>query len=318
MIVLIILFLIITSILFVLWLKERNNKKHYISEIKDKNLTIKKQTDKIIDLQTATVKAQYHAEETLTENSKQLQKEVDNLTLKIDNLIRECDDIDTRRVSKIQMYDQMVDEYFVYQKNLEQIKEWETQLNKQLASNKTALKTLEESAQKLAEELSHLSAQHQEATKRLNDTNLGQVMCVNIQEKELLQILTKLKLNYPQLADSFNQIIWTKIWQPKFQAMTVDMLKKDPCGIYRIFTVAEDGTQRSYVGQAKHIRDRWSQHIKKMIGIDKADNVKFYSNITPEIAHFEVIEECADKDLNVKERYWIEYYNCIEFGYNSK
>lgn len=136
-----------------------------------------------------------------------MQKEVDNLTLKIDNLIRECDDIDTRRVSKIQMYDQMVDEYFVYQKNLEQIKEWETQLNKQLASNKTALKTLEESAQKLAEELSHLSAQHQEATKRLNDTNLGQVMCVNIQEKELLQILTKLKLNYPQLADSFNQII---------------------------------------------------------------------------------------------------------------
>lgn len=166
--------------------------------------------------------------------------------------------------------------------------------------------------------LESLTAQFKEATRRTIQNDNGRIMTATTKEKELLAILNQLKDEHPQLCENFNQIIWTKIWQPKFQSMTVDLLKKDVCGIYRIFTIDEDGFCRSYVGQAKKIRDRWSQHIKKMIGIDKSDNAKFYSYVSPDIAHFEIIEECKESELNEREHFWISFYNCVEDGYNSK
>lgn len=76
----------------------------------------------------------------------------------------------------------------------------------------------------------------------------------------------------------------------------------DLCGIYRIWTKDENG-ERSYVGQAKKIRERWSQHIKKMLGVAAADNHKFYSNVKPYNAHFEIIEVVDESKLNEREHY---------------
>ena len=76
----------------------------------------------------------------------------------------------------------------------------------------------------------------------------------------------------------------------------------DLCGIYRIWTKDESG-EKSYVGQAKKIRERWSQHIKKMLGVAAADNHKFYSNVKPYNAHFEIIEIVDESKLNEREHY---------------
>ena len=100
--------------------------------------------------------------------------------------------------------------------------------------------------------------------------------------------------------------------------MTVDIKPSDDkCGIYRIWTT-ENGITKSYVGQAKKIRERWSQHIKKMLGIMVSDNHKFYSFVKPYNAHFEIIEEVTENKLNEREHYWIEYYDCVANGYNTK
>lgn len=151
----------------------------------------------------------------------------------------------------------------------------------------------------------------------MNDDIPGRVMIYTDEDVRLTQTLEVLKVQYPFLADAFAKIEWSSIWQNKFQSMTNDLLKADKCGIYRIFTMKDGGT-RSYIGQAKRIRDRWSQHVKKMLGVEKPDNSKLYNEVEPWNAHFEIIEECSEAQLNVKERYWIDYYNGVEDGYNIR
>ena len=166
-------------------------------------------------------------------------------------------------------------------------------------------------------QLTSLKQQHKEATARLDDEGVGRTMLFTDDDVRLTQTLEVLKLQYPFLSDAFAKIQWTNIWQVKFQAMTDDLLKADKCGIYRIFTI-NNGVQKSYIGQAKHIRERWSQHIKKMLGVERADNSKLYNTVKPWDAHFEIVEECDEVQLNVKERYWIDYYNGVENGYNIR
>ena len=166
-------------------------------------------------------------------------------------------------------------------------------------------------------QLTSLKQQHKEATARLDDENIGRTMLFTDDDIRLTQTLDVLKLQYPFLSDAFAKIQWTNIWQVKFQAMTNDLLKADKQGIYRIFTI-NNGVHKSYIGQAKHIRERWSQHIKKMLGVERADNSKLYNAVKPWDAHFEIVEECSEAQLNIKERYWIDYYNGVEDGYNIR
>ena len=167
-------------------------------------------------------------------------------------------------------------------------------------------------------ELDDLKSQKAAALERLDKVDEGRTMEWNQTDKLLTETLEQLKVSYPNLADAFAAIEWTRIWQPKFQAMTVDIKPSDDkCGVYRIWTT-ENGITKSYVGQAKKIRERWSQHIKKMLGVMVSDNHKFYSFVKPYNAHFEIIEEVAESKLNEREHYWIEYYDCVANGYNTK
>ena len=188
----------------------------------------------------------------------------------------------------------------------------------QLKKAQAELARIQEDRDRLSQALESLRNQHSIATKLTDYSSIGRVLAHGDLDVQAHQVLDSLKQQYPQLREAFSNVQWTHIWQKKFQAMTTDIQKKTVCGIYRIFTIGELGRQRSYIGQARDIRERWSQHIKKMCGTLIADNQKFYSNVTPYNAHFEIIEECSESELNDKEHYWISYYNGVSDGYNSR
>lgn len=216
------------------------------------------------------------------------------------------DEIAAKRLAELEISQTVKDK----QQQLEEIDTTAKNVAEILISSKNELTAI-------SVQLTSLKQQHKEATARLEDTNVGRTMLFTDDDIRLTQTLDVLKLQYPFLSDAFAKIQWTNIWQVKFQAMTNDLLKADKQGIYRIFTI-NNGVQKSYVGQAKHIRERWSQHIKKMLGVERADNSKLYNAVKPWDAHFEIVEECSETQLNVKERYWIDYYNGVEDGYNIR
>lgn len=85
-------------------------------------------------------------------------------------------------------------------------------------------------------------------------------------------------------------------------------------GIYKIENII---THNLYIGKAKNIEHRWSQH----------KSIANYNNITRHLYNsmrqygienftFEIIEEVPldiyDEIINEKEKYWIKYYNAYE------
>lgn len=88
------------------------------------------------------------------------------------------------------------------------------------------------------------------------------------------------------------------------------------CGIYKITNKIN---QKIYIGQSKNIEYRWKQHIYEMnenykshYSIHKALKKYGIENFT-----FEIIEITKEEELFDREKYWIQYYNSYNKGYNE-
>lgn len=83
-------------------------------------------------------------------------------------------------------------------------------------------------------------------------------------------------------------------------------------GIYKI---TNKKTGKSYIGQSTNIERRLNEHKtvgeKSRIPVDIA--IKKYGK---DSFIYEVIELCSIDELNIKEQYWINYYNTFFDGYN--
>ena len=143
--------------------------------------------------------------------------------------------------------------------------------------------------------------------------------CLQIKETELTDIgileSIKPKLNNPRI---LSMLIWQTYWQKPMTALCNQVIgTATKSGIYKITNIK---TKECYIGQAVDIAARWKQHAKCGLGIDTPPANKLYKAIQEYgIWNFswEVLEECSTKDLNEKEKYYIEAYKSKEYGYNS-
>jgi group I intron endonuclease len=84
-------------------------------------------------------------------------------------------------------------------------------------------------------------------------------------------------------------------------------------GIYKITSPSN----KVYIGQSVNIERRFLDYKKSL----KKQQIKLFNSIKKygyENHIFEVIEECSIELLNERERYWQEYYNCVEDGLNCR
>lgn len=89
------------------------------------------------------------------------------------------------------------------------------------------------------------------------------------------------------------------------------MIKR--CGIYKITSPSS----RIYIGQSRDIKSRFKRYKKSHISNKtqvKLDRSFIKYGVENHV--FEIIEECEIENLNVKERYWQDYYNVINKGLN--
>lgn len=82
-------------------------------------------------------------------------------------------------------------------------------------------------------------------------------------------------------------------------------------GIYKI--ISPSG--KVYIGQSVDINRRFNSYKR----LNCIEQVKLHRSLRKYgwFHHiFEIIEECEIKDLNIRERYWQEFYNSVEKGLN--
>lgn len=84
-------------------------------------------------------------------------------------------------------------------------------------------------------------------------------------------------------------------------------------GIYKI-TNKLNG--KSYIGQSTDIERRWREHHYRYWNNDNVIYMAF-RKYGIENFDFSIIEECSTQELNLREEYWINYYDSYYNGYNE-
>lgn len=115
-----------------------------------------------------------------------------------------------------------------------------------------------------------------------------------------------------------NMIIWQTYYSKRANELCSRILgTSNKMGIYKITQISTD---KCYIGQSKNIKDRFRDHMKCGLGIDTPAGNKLYKAMLDssiEDFTFELIEECSEKDLDEKEKYFISLYQSYDYGFNS-
>lgn len=97
------------------------------------------------------------------------------------------------------------------------------------------------------------------------------------------------------------------------------MSKEKICGIYCIKNLVNG---KIYVGQSINVDGRWRQHLSHLRkNTHNNEHLQdAWNKYGKENFDFQIIEICDVDKLDIRERYWIEYYNSMsrEFGYNHE
>jgi hypothetical protein len=118
-------------------------------------------------------------------------------------------------------------------------------------------------------------------------------------------------------ARPLRMLIWTTFYRDRFNDLAARIGATGACGIYKL-THIESGI--SYVGQARDIKARWSEHIKCSLGIDTPVTSALYQFTREkgiENFTFEILEKCPASELNEKEKFYIDLYQTYDYGLNK-
>lgn len=142
--------------------------------------------------------------------------------------------------------------------------------------------------------------------------------CLHIDNSELddIQKLEEVKkfLHEPRI---LAMLIWQTYFSKPLKALSANVLGTIPVtGIYKITNLK---TKECYIGQAVDVAKRFSEHAKCGLGIDTPAANKLYKAMQEyglQNFSWELLEKCSREQLNEKERYYIDFYNSVNYGYN--
>lgn len=138
-------------------------------------------------------------------------------------------------------------------------------------------------------------------------------------DKEDIKKLRKVAetLNNPAV---LYKLIWENYYKQPFSQMIGRVVPptNGAVGIYKI-TNLQNG--KCYVGQTRQsFGDRWRSHVRRGVRAEAGTANKLYSemwDIGVENFTFEIITTCKPQELNEKEKYFINFYDSCNWGYNS-
>ena len=209
---------------------------------------------------------------------------------------------------------QAADQYFI---NLE------TEYTKQENIFKQKIEQLNSNYQVVVKELDNLKATRKAAHEALlreqqiknNKDNYRLIPTENnLKDINCLQKIKK-ELYHPRI---LSMLIWQTFWQPLAkEKFPIILQAKTKMGIYKITNLI---TEECYIGQSTDIYKRWNQHCKAGLGIDTPIGNKLYKAIQEyglQNFTFQLLIQCERKELDEKEKYFIELYEANTYGYNS-
>lgn len=116
------------------------------------------------------------------------------------------------------------------------------------------------------------------------------------------------------------KLIWKEYYENGFNAMIGRVLgnDKEKSGIYKITDIRN---QMCYIGQTTNFKNRWRTHAKRAVKAEEGTSNRLYQDMWEnglENYTFQIVEICEKDKLTEREKFYIDFFNSKEWGFNSK
>lgn len=117
--------------------------------------------------------------------------------------------------------------------------------------------------------------------------------------------------------DVLRKLIYKTFVETPMNEMLNRIGAKGNAGIYKITNLKNN---MCYIGQSTNVRNRLKAHVQASLGISTIANQLVHDKIAEDGIDqfsFQIVEESDKEQLNSREKYWIEYYDSTNYGYNK-
>lgn len=183
----------------------------------------------------------------------------------------------------------------------QQLTDEETRINEQIVSCRQNYESLIEPLRRLEQEKQDKS-----------------FYCIQLSEDDKSDIAFLTKEVAPRLKheDILSKLIWSEYFQKPFVELMKRIGMDDTAGIYRITNINNGMT---YIGQATKLKSRCQNHVKGALGIRSVTDQKIHQAMLQEGPWnfmFEKLCDCTVAQLDEKEKFFIDFFQGNEYGYN--
>lgn len=200
---------------------------------------------------------------------------------------------------------------------MKNLRDFQIQVNEDKAEYAEQIQLLQSSLDKLKrQKAATIEAFQREQT--VQDSKDDYRIIIEDNDKADIDILNSFKnrLSNPEI---LSKLIWSTYFQKKAKALFINIVGTEKvCGIYKITNIND---MKCYVGQSVDIANRFTQHCRCGCGIKTPKDNKLYVAMLKDGLDqftFEIVEICPQEELNEKEKYYIDVYNSVNYGFNSQ
>nr|DAF87313.1 MAG TPA: intron associated endonuclease [Siphoviridae sp. ctnPP24] len=200
---------------------------------------------------------------------------------------------------------------------MKNLRDFQIQVNEDKAEYAEQIQLLQSSLDKLKrQKAATIEAFQREQA--VQDSKDDYRIIIEDNDKADIDILNSFKnrLSNPEI---LSKLIWSTYFQKKAKALFINIVGTEKvCGIYKITNIND---MKCYVGQSVDIANRFTQHCRCGCGIKTPKDNKLYAAMLKDGLDqftFEIVEICPQEELNEKEKYYIDVYNSVNYGFNSQ
>ena len=200
---------------------------------------------------------------------------------------------------------------------MKNLRDFQIQVNEDKAEYAEQIQLLQSSLDKLKrQKAATIEAFQREQA--VQDSKDDYRIIIEDNDKADIDILNSFKnrLSNPEI---LSKLIWSTYFQKKAKALFINIVGTEKvCGIYKITNIND---MKCYVGQSVDIANRFTQHCRCGCGIKTPKDNKLYAAMLKnglDQFTFEIVEICPQEELNEKEKYYIDVYNSVNYGFNSQ
>ena len=149
-----------------------------------------------------------------------------------------------------------------------------------------------------------------------NNLLLYKTIQLSEEDKKDIDFLIHEVSNKIRNKDLINKLIWSEYIQQKLDRTLKDNNITEVSGIYKITNI---NNKKCYIGKSTNIKRRIIEHVKGALQISSISNQYIHDAMREEGLWnftFEKIHDCAKDDLSKEEKYYIEFFDSTNYGYN--